>query len=65
MPLTLGAVGPSFMGITGVNEHIEPVFKAVLPSAVVMQSSQIVTEMTKDPLSPVVIINNNPIIIAT
>ncbi len=30
---------PLFMGITGVNEHIEPVFNAVLPSAVVMQVS--------------------------
>ncbi len=30
---------PLFMGITGVNEHVEPVFDAVLPSAVVMQRS--------------------------
>ncbi|EPJ46647.1 MAG: hypothetical protein OFPII_19050 [Osedax symbiont Rs1] len=31
---------PFFMGITSVNEHVEPVFNAVLPSAVVMQRSQ-------------------------
>ncbi len=31
---------PLFMGITGVNEHVEPVFNAVLPSAVVMQRSR-------------------------
>jgi hypothetical protein len=29
------------MGITGVNEHIEPVFNAVLSSAVVMLRSQL------------------------
>ncbi|EPJ48405.1 MAG: hypothetical protein OFPII_06120 [Osedax symbiont Rs1] len=34
---------PFFMGITGVNEHIEPVFNAVLPSAVVMQRSLTIT----------------------
>ncbi|EPJ43578.1 MAG: hypothetical protein OFPII_40700 [Osedax symbiont Rs1] len=28
------------MGITGVNEHVEPVFNTVFPSAVVMQRSQ-------------------------
>ncbi|EPJ44535.1 MAG: hypothetical protein OFPII_34080 [Osedax symbiont Rs1] len=38
MPLTLGTVCPSLMGITGVNEHIEPVFNAVLPSAVIIPS---------------------------
>ncbi len=31
------------MGITGVNEYIEPVFNAVLPSAVVMQRSRLVS----------------------
>ncbi|EPJ44857.1 MAG: hypothetical protein OFPII_31360 [Osedax symbiont Rs1] len=36
MPLTLGTVRPSFMGITGVGEHIEPVFNAVLPSAAII-----------------------------
>ncbi len=35
-----GVSVPLFMGITGVNEHIEPVFNAVLPSAVVMQMSR-------------------------
>jgi len=29
---------PFFMGITGVNEHIEPVCIAVLPSAVIIPS---------------------------
>ncbi|EPJ46514.1 MAG: hypothetical protein OFPII_19890 [Osedax symbiont Rs1] len=42
------------MGITGVNEHIEPVFNAVLPSAVitpsgaVMQRSLCTTLITVD-----------------
>ncbi len=31
-----GVSVPLFMGITGVNEHIEPVFNAVLPSAVII-----------------------------
>jgi len=33
---------PLFMGITGVNEHIEPVFNAVLSNAVVMLRSPLV-----------------------
>lgn len=28
---------PLFMGITGVNEHVEPIFNAVLLSAVVLR----------------------------
>ncbi|EPJ49488.1 MAG: hypothetical protein OFPII_00400 [Osedax symbiont Rs1] len=27
---------PFFMGITGVNQHVEPLFNAVLPRAVIM-----------------------------
>jgi len=33
-----GVSVPLFMGITGVNEHVEPVFNAVLPSAVIIPS---------------------------
>jgi len=33
-----GVSVPLFMGITGVNEHFEPVFNAVSPSAVIMPS---------------------------
>ncbi len=33
-----GVSVPLTLGITGVNEHIEPVFNAVLPSAVIMPS---------------------------
>ncbi|EPJ46475.1 MAG: hypothetical protein OFPII_20180 [Osedax symbiont Rs1] len=29
---------PFFMGIIGVSKHIEPVFNAVLPSAVIIPS---------------------------
>ncbi|EPJ43361.1 MAG: hypothetical protein OFPII_42080 [Osedax symbiont Rs1] len=29
---------PFFIGITGINEHIEPAFNAVLPSAVIIPS---------------------------
>ncbi|EPJ47968.1 MAG: hypothetical protein OFPII_08480 [Osedax symbiont Rs1] len=38
MPLTLGTLCPSFMGITDVNAHIESVFNAVLPSTVIIPS---------------------------
>ncbi len=38
MPLALGTVHPSFMGIAGVNEHVEPVFNAVSPSTVIIPS---------------------------
>ncbi|EPJ44907.1 MAG: hypothetical protein OFPII_31860 [Osedax symbiont Rs1] len=38
MPLTLARVYPSFIGITAVNEHNEPVFNAVLASAVIVPS---------------------------
>ncbi|EPJ44196.1 MAG: hypothetical protein OFPII_36430 [Osedax symbiont Rs1] len=40
-----------FMGITGVNEHIEPVFNAVLPSAVIMQRSHGI--VASDQLTPI------------
>ncbi len=33
-----GVSVPFFMGITGVNEHTEPVFNAVLPNAVIIPS---------------------------
>ncbi|EPJ47731.1 MAG: hypothetical protein OFPII_11430 [Osedax symbiont Rs1] len=33
-----GVSVPSFMGITGVNEHVELVFNAVLSSAVIIPS---------------------------
>jgi len=39
VPPPFGYKAPLFKGITGVNEHIEPVFNAALPSAVVMQRS--------------------------
>ncbi|EPJ47315.1 MAG: hypothetical protein OFPII_05070 [Osedax symbiont Rs1] len=37
-PVDSGVSVPFFMGITGVNKHVEPVFNAVLPSAVIMPS---------------------------
>ncbi len=42
-----GVSVPLFMGITGASEHIEPVFNAVFPSAVVMQRSRFDTNLTK------------------